>query len=142
MGCAPAKGVAVPEPERSKVYLTATTTNVGVQLSRHMLGDIVEAVPAGSHGAAIGLQEGDIIKSAGKVGAIQFPVKYYNGLDKVALIVKNDVEVSEESPMEMLILRCVVEEKTGMKQTPSKTSTAVSEGSRPRTVSDASANSA
>jgi hypothetical protein len=91
-----------------------------------MLGDFVEAVPVGSHGEKIGLEEGDIISKAGTQGKIQFPVKYYQGLSRVSLILSNSDGVSEEFPMSLVVLRD--EDKPappGRDRSLSKTSTAV-----------------
>jgi hypothetical protein len=109
----------------SKVTLTSTQNDLGVQLSPHMLGDYVEAVPHGSQGAAIGLTEGDVITKAGTVGKTQFPVKYYQGLNRVVLILSNNDGISEQFPMELVVLRD--EDKPcppGRPRADSKTSTA------------------
>jgi hypothetical protein len=85
--------------------LIATRAELGVELSSHRYGDYVEAVPSNSHGAAIGLEVGDIITKAGKVGELQFPVKYYEGYSRVLLVIGNDNVVSEACPLSLLIMR-------------------------------------
>merc|ERR1719482_1173594 len=122
MGCGPSVQKQQEAPPRERVTLTTTSADMGVKMSPHILGDYVESVPAGSHGAAIGLQEGDIITKAGSEGDIQFPVKYYQGVHRVSLILNNTKPVSEATPMSMLILRGGDEEKK-RPRSDSKTST-------------------
>jgi hypothetical protein len=107
MGCAPAKAVCDPERRGNgqPVVLTATTCELGVQLCSHALGDYVIDVPPGSHGAAIGLKEGDVIDKAGHPGKTQYPVKYYQGLNKVLLFVANTEDISPTCPLQLNVLR-------------------------------------
>lgn len=126
MGCKVSAPVAEPPRKRSTVTLTTSEKDLGVKLSPHLLGDLVEEVPAGSQGAAIGLQVGDVINKAGTVGKTQFPVKYYQGLQRVVLILNNNDGVTAETPMSLVIFRDEEDEKKpNRNRADSKTSTAV-----------------
>lgn len=106
MGCAPSQQVTTsPYANFTEVHMTATTADLGVELSRHKLGDYVEAVPADSPGAEIGLKEGDVITKLGKEGDTQFPVKFYQGVPKVLLILQNGTPVSEDAPLSLVVRR-------------------------------------
>merc|ERR1719453_2965051 len=129
MGCGQAKHDYRPAYKTAEVTLTATDANLGVQLCSHNLGDYVVDAPPGSYGVSIGLREGDVIAKAGKVGDLQFPVKYYQGYNRVLLILGNDNEISPACPISLQVLRgaqrpSVIELKPEVKARPSKASTA------------------
>jgi len=130
MGCGQAKHDYHAQAYKTdSMTFTATCADLGLKLSTHTLGDYVVDAPPGSHGVLIGLREGDVIAKCGKVGELQFPVKYYQGYNRVLLILGNDNEISPACPISLQVLRgaqrpSVIELKPEVKARPSKASTA------------------
>ena len=51
------------------------------------------------------MKEGDVITKLGKEGDTQFPVKFYQGVPKVLLILQNGTPVIEDASMSLVVRR-------------------------------------
>ena len=110
---APPAGTAAERTNAATLTLTATHADLGVQLSEHPQGERVNAVPPGSHGAAIGLKVSDVITKVNdfQVTGHRFTSdsdglpRFYRGVKKCVILVENHATVSEEAPVALAVLR-------------------------------------